>query len=461
MPGNYQSRVFTFISKRTDRLKDTCAKGLRHIKVAVVWTGQILIYPLQLLAQKIGSFQPQLAPPPPQKSLPHPASDINIEQALDLVVSSGYPIEIASPTALKVEQRSASDLRSIDPTTIGITISDGDRIPEEWEWEIERTPVRSRQVIRTKPIVRGLSSLLIDRQLVLVTTENELLDILTLAQQQEIRRRIGMDLAIDWSQWHHQLSSTDRPGKQLAKAEKSWRIDGSSIDRDLIQLSSVDRDLRSPKLLARLHDWWQNLTVTPTSTPQSIFTGKSTSDLPPQLPPHSYPFTPQPPRSSRWLDLPQLPPFIENSPATAEDRPVLATLAKLQPDWLNQWWSYYREYLYIPAKSELEIIQQSAEFQLTPVVRQSDLKIEAARKTKFRATPKHQQLLGRVTGQLSSQSFKNIEYQPDWIETTSETIGYKTSLLNRLLAWLDLIMLKIENWLIKIWQLITDRTIKD
>ncbi len=462
MSGNYQSRVFTFISKRTDRLKDTCAKGLRHIQVAVVWTGQILLYPLQLLAQKIGSFQPQLAPPPPQRSLPHPASDINIEQALDLVVENGYPIllqkssanEIASPTALTVEQRSSSDLRSRHPTTAEITIPDEDRIPEEWEWEIDRTPVRSHQATRTKPIVRGLSSLLIDRQLVLVTTENELLDILTLTQQQEIRSRIGMDLAIDWYQWHHHHLSSDRTDKQLLQADRSLLLDGMRIDRKLL----ADRDTRSPNLSERLQNWWQGLTAT--STPISNSLAELESKLAPQLAPNSYSFMPQPPSSSRFLDLPQLPPFIEEALTPQRERSVLETISQLQPNWLKQWWYYYREYLYIPAKSDLEIMQ-SAEFQLTPVVRQSDLKIETARKTKFRAAPIHQQLLDRGAGKLSSQSLKNIEYQPDWIETTSETIGYQISFLAKLLAWLDRIVLKIENWLIEIWRLIIDRTIQD
>jgi hypothetical protein len=465
MSGNYQSRVFTFINKRTNELKNNCAQGWRHIKVAVVWSGQILLYPLQLIAQTTKIFKHQLPAPPQQRSLPfQPVPDINIEQALDLVVESGYPIEIATAATLTVARRMSSDLRSINPTIAGMSILDDDRIMEEWEWEIEHSPQQSRQATRTKPIVRGLSSLLSDRQLVLVTTENELLDILTLTQQQEIRRRIGMDLAIDWSQWHHHQLSVDRTDKQLVKAEESLLLNGNTIegfsivDRDLIQLSSADREIQPPKLLSRLHDWWQSLMITPTTTQQSI---EFNLDSPPQLLPNSYLFTPQPPQISRWLDLPQLPPFIEDALTDPEDRSALEILTKLQPDWLKQWWSYYREYFYIPAKSELEIVQQPTEFQLTPVVRQSDLKIETARKAKFRATPKHQELLvggasrneNRGAGKLSNQSFKNIEYQPDWIEITSETIGYKTSLLARLLAWLDLIVLKVENWLIKIWQI--------
>jgi hypothetical protein len=480
MSGNYQSRVFTFISKRTDRLKDTCAKGLRHIKVAVVWTSQILLYPLQLLAQKIGDFQPQLAPPPPQRSLPQPTADINIEQALDLVVSSGYPIlfqrdsanEIATAADLIIVERSSSrELHSIRPSMVGISVADDDRITEteEWEWEIEARTPQSRQATLNKPIVRGLSSLLSDRQLVLVTTENQLLDILTLAQQQEIRRRIGMDLAITWERWYQHSLGTDSIDRQLSPAEKVSFIDRTEFaqiegkHQHLPQLSSVGPDVRSPKLIERLHDWWQNLTTkSPISTQQSLeLANESSAELSQQLLPNSYSFTPQPPQISRWLDLPQLPPFIENPPAPPHDRPVLETLAKLQPDWLKQWWHYYREYLYIPAKDDLQIIQQPTEFRLTPVVSPIDLDRQTSLKTKFRAVAKPQNIIDRGAGKLSKPNYQNIEYQPDWIEAESETIGYNVSLIAKILGWLDRLMLSIENWLIKIWHLITSRAIKD
>ncbi len=465
MSGNYQSRVFTFINKRTNALKDNCAKGLRHLKVAVVWSGQILLYPIQLLAQTAKIFQPQLPPPqPPSRSLA-PVSDINIEQALDLIVDRGYPISIATSATLSVAQRMSGDLRPSDPTTDAMAVAD-DRFSEDWE--IDYTPPTSRQVAHLKPIIRGLSSLLIDRQLVLVTTTNELLDILTLSQQQEIRRRIGMDLALDWHQWHqHQLSPADYHDWQLSQAESSLLIDGSPIDRaamntqELLQRSSADR-VRSPKLSERLHDWWQDLTAkNPVSNSSIVNEDRSRSKLSPQLAPNNYLFTPQPPHLSRFLALPQLPPFIEDASLPTRDRPVFETIAKLQPNWLKQWWHYYREYLHIPAKSEMQLIEQPSEFKLTPVIRHSETGIETARTAKFRSLSKDLNLIEHVAGQISKQSHQNIEYQPDWIEAKSETIGYKTSLFNKLLGWLDRVMLQIENWLIKTWQLITDRTIKD
>jgi hypothetical protein len=471
MSGNYQSRVFTFINKRTNELKNNCAKGLRHLKVAVVWSGQILLYPLHLLAQTAKIFQPQLPPPPPpQRSLPsQPGSDINIEQALDLVASAGYPIVIATAATLAGRDRLSSErqLMKTDRYQTTLAIEDNDSTED---WEITSTPRRSHQATRTKSIVRGLSSLLIDRQLVLVTTENELLDILTPFQQQEIRRRIGIDLAITWQQWQTNklLNHDDR---QVLYSDKDSILQGRGFvnerlsihGKDAPQLTAASTDNHPPKLLQRWNSWLKNLTAKPSDDPvPQIETSvtKVKSESVHQLPPTSYPFTPQPPHISRFLDLPQLPPIVETQPITSQTSSIQKTIAKLQPDWLKQWLSYYRDYLHIPSQDDSQIIHQPADFRLTPLVEQSTSRIETFKITKFRSTSKDRNFIEQSAGELATQSCQKLEYQPDWIEAESESIGYKTSLLTKLLAWLDRVMLQIENWLIKIWHDITNKPLK-
>jgi hypothetical protein len=455
MSGKYHSRVFTFISKSTDRLKDSCAKGLRHIKVAVTWTGQILLYPLQLLAQKIGNFQPQLAPPPLQLSLPHPASDINIEQALDLVVAAGYPVEIAANSSLALE-----DWSVVDEST--------------WYPEYELVANRSHeatynarissQVRSNKPIIRGLSSLLSDRQLVLVTTENDLLDLLTISQQQEIRRRIGLDIAIAWHQWRaNKMSptqstpqiSSDRQVLLTGETDDRWlAIEGINFADPALLLSGEvklkQQDTRSPTLRDRLQNWWQNFAAVQSES--SIKTSNSILELPAT----KYPFTPQPPRD-RFIDLPQLPPILENQSNPRQANSILDNLGKSQPNWLKKWSNYYREYLYIPSKSDLQIVHQPAEFKLEPIdpqpqkIRYTELSQNQPIRLKSQAKTRQ-----KTTSELSTQVERELEHFPDWIEADSELIGYSRSPLARFLAWLDRMMLAIENWLIKIWEMITN-----
>jgi hypothetical protein len=457
MSGNYQSRVFTFINKRTNRLKDNCAKGLRHLKVVVVWTGQILLYPIQLLAQAAKIFPHQLESTPNQRSLPQPAPDIKIEQALDLVVEAGYPIEIASPGGVAtVDDWSVID-ESVWNTGYGMT-------PTKSQDAIYH-PHRSSRVRSKKPIIRGISSLLSDRQLVLVTTENELLDLLTITQQQEIRRRIGIDIAICWHQWRaSQLAASQYPTQILAhdrpllndEIEDRWlEIEGNHLAAQSLllhgEIDIKERELRPPTLGDRWRDWLQNLT--PIQPKSSLNRLESVRELPAT----KYPFTPQPPRINRFVDLPQLPPIVEAKSNASQDNLGRSSIGKLSPNWLTTWFNYYRDYLYISSKTDSQITHQPSEFKLVPIEPEPQ-KVRYTTITQQQDSSISSQILDlKVTASEISQQFtRDLEYAPDWIEADAELIGYSRSPLARFLAWLDRIFLAIENWLIKIWEIITN-----
>jgi hypothetical protein len=481
MSGNYQSRVFTFISKRTNRLKDTCAQGFRHIKVAVVWSGQALLYPFHLLAQTTKIFQPQIAPPAQKPVLP-PVPDINIEQALELVVDAGYPILFQRGSANVVAERGAlavadtqggSLQRQSAPGKVALFANEdssnlGYYDPDTDDWEVASySPRRSGQVVTKKPIIQGLSSLLADRQLVLVTTENEILDILTNSQQQEIRRRIGIDLAVDWYQW-----ST---GEILDRHSPTQLALDQAATEQLAIASSEDRS--TPGLLERWQNWLKSFTTTSESAivPSNNFGTEPidqsepiASNLPLQIAPASYAFNPQPPSIERFLDLPQLPPIHEPESLAISAHPIQQTFAKLQPEWLKQWWSYYREYLSIPTTGfdefeSSQLIHQPTEFQLTKIEQSPEHRIESVKSNNRFAISDamrsseithNQRQAQHNSGKLDRKIFQNVEHNPDWIETEAEQVGYSRSPITKLLEWIDLLMLQIENWLIKIWNML-------
>jgi hypothetical protein len=442
MSDTYQSRVFTFVSRRTNQLKDNCAKGLRHLKVAVIWSGQILLYPLHLLAQTVKNLQPQLPPPRQQAALPQPVSDINIEQALDLVEVAGYPIlldtgsanEIAPTAAVTTEDRWFTDESLWDTGYGNIAIKDR---------QITDNPRASRQVANRKPTIRGLSSRIIDRQLVLVTTENEILDLLTIAQQQEIRRRIGIDLALAWQQWHtNQLSSKNFPDR-IAESTQLF----------LTSETTLERELPPPNLFDRLREWLGNK---PKSSPQNPpieleFTPPNEPKSIDRLPPARYSFNPQPPQIDRWLELPQLPPIREPEPSVDRDNSLREMAVKLQPEWFKQLWNYYRDYVYIPDPIGGDLVHQSTEFELTPI---------DSKPSKIVWKQPHETRIQSIDNSAKSsiQIDRDLADSPDWIETESELLGYSKSPIARFLAWLDRIVLSIENWLIKIWHKLTNLT---
>jgi hypothetical protein len=457
MSGNYQSRVFSFIYKRTDRLKDSCAKGLRHLKVAVVWTGQILFYPLQLLGRALEILPPQIAAPPTQRSLPQPVPDINIEQALVSIVDAGYPIEI-----VKQGELAAIDDWSIIDETIWNT---GYGMTAPKSHDATYHPRAAGRMRSKKPLIRGISSLLSDRQLVLVTTENELLDLLTTSQQQELRRRIGIDLAIGWHQWRasqlaasqftSQLASDDRLLLDRETDDRWLEIVGTNpTSQSLLFHSEVElekQDLKPLTLRDRWHDLLQNFTPKQ-SEPEAI-----AAEFIRELSASQYPFTPQPPRIDRYWDLPQLPPITESEISSSQDNRMLQSIGTLSPNWLRNWFNYYRDYLHISSETDDRLVYQPSEFKLVPIepahqrARYTDL---ADRQPKSIVTQANNLAIG--TNKIVKQVDPDLEYAPDWIEAESELIGYSRSPLARFLAWLDRIVLSIENWLIKIWEMITN-----
>ena len=479
MSGNYQSRVFTFISKRTNRFKDTCAQGFRHVKVAVVWSGQALLYPFQLLAQTTKIFQPQIAQPA-QKPLLPPVSDINIEQALELVVDAGYPIVIAERGSLATSASRGGSLQQQVVTGRNSLVANEDSSnlgsydPDTDDWEVASySPRRSQpQIVTKKPVIQGLSSLLIDRQLVLITTENEVLDILTSSQQQEIRRRIGIDLAIDWYQWHTGEILDRHTPKQLV-LERLAVCDSNRLTTAQLAISSSE-DRSTPNLFDRLQDWLKNLTAKPESAivQSSNFGAEQieqseqvSSSLPRQIAPASYSFIPQPPSIERFLDLPQLPPIHEPESLVIVTNPIQQTLINLQPEWFKRWWNYYREYLAIPTTGfnefeQSQITHQPAEFQLTRIEQSRENSIEKVNRNNQPAIDKttpssevihYHNKSTQNHSKLDRKIFQDVEFNPDWIETAAEQVGYSKSPIAKFLEWIDRFMLQIENWLIKIW----------
>jgi hypothetical protein len=456
MPEPHKSRVFTFIGNRTNQLKNTCAKGLRQLKVVVVWSSQILLYPLQLLAQtKI--FQPQIPSPPPLPVLPQPVPDINIEQALDLVEVAGHPIQIIDKAEIAVDDWSYID-DSLWNTSYGNTAVKSQ--------EIAYSPRAASQLTAPKPTIQGLSSLLSDRRIVLVTTANELLDILTPEQQQEIRRRIGIDLATTWYQWQTNITQqfatdNDRSLPRELNGNRQLLLDRQTI-------AERDRELRPENFFDKLRHWFRKLQNPPQSVDlplQPEIISEIEQRAPQQLAPATYIFTPQPPKFDRYLDLPQLPPISQpDLPSHLEPESRFNPtdiIAKFQPNWLKQWWSYYRDYLYIPAEDESAIVHQPAEFELIPI-ETTPSKIKAKQPDRVDRispdlSPQQPQLEQTHSIARTTKFNRQLEYHQDWIEAESEPIGYSQSAFARLLAYLDRLMLRLENWLIGIFTAITDR----
>ncbi|MBD2431668.1 MULTISPECIES: hypothetical protein [Fischerella] len=186
----YQSRLFNFVHKQSRRWSEGVGRTFRHLQVAASWSLEALVYPVFMLVQKAResagkqlhtSRQPTQNPQLQanytdfQPEAP-PVADIPIQRVLKVVESlSINPSHSQTRHGASLHYSSHSTLR-------------------EGAQSASTPPHLS-------PNIRGIASQLCDRQLVLVSSKNEILDILTPQQKHKLEDRIITEIANYWHQW--------------------------------------------------------------------------------------------------------------------------------------------------------------------------------------------------------------------------------------------------------------------
>ncbi len=197
-PGRYQSRLFNFINRRSVRLTDQFDSAVRHLKVAAVWGVQILLYPVYLLTQTALSAGRQLSSSaeagwPKLKTLTTkeaqktpPVADTPIERVLSEVSTLSLPetseLVVSHPGVLSVVSGQWS---------VGKTEVDNQETTDKGQLTTDSAKLISDEGC----VIQGVATLLATRTLVLVTVQNEILDILTPQQQQKLSSKISWEIA--------------------------------------------------------------------------------------------------------------------------------------------------------------------------------------------------------------------------------------------------------------------------
>jgi hypothetical protein len=191
--GPYQSQLLNMVVRQTRRLRDESNRRLRQLRTTVVWGTQILLYPIYVLFQSSRLIERQFSRTARQvfpklnavrntfrrfirTSHPSPAriADTPIRKTLQAVQSLQLPVTVDLYGAIANAQRpqnSKSPTDAIDPVS---------------------TPPLTPN---TQHSIHAIATDLSTRSLVLVTTQNEILDILTREQQAYIQRRLIGELA--------------------------------------------------------------------------------------------------------------------------------------------------------------------------------------------------------------------------------------------------------------------------
>jgi hypothetical protein len=187
--GRYQSKLFNFFHSSSQRISSNVGQTWRKVKVATNWSLEALLYPVFLLIQKaVDSAGKQLNPQVEtnQNQLNSHEDDNNSSSENLLVVDK----PIINLLEMVKNLPSRQDTSSFSSTEERI-----DYIQYHQSTEINDT------VKSYLPQVQGVATHLKNRHLVLVATDNKILDILTLKQQQRLQDKIISEIAEYCHSW--------------------------------------------------------------------------------------------------------------------------------------------------------------------------------------------------------------------------------------------------------------------
>ncbi len=194
--NRYQSRLFNFVHRQSRHLGDRLDSTFRHLQVATKWSLQALIYPVVVLIQKaVESAGKQLHAQTPQNRRELQTNNIHFQPHADT------PIQRVLQALLENEtSRLLGDKENVNKSFLGF----------KWFKFFPNQPstssLNSSSTVTDIPKphfsrLRGIASQLENRNLVLVTAENEILDILTRQQQEKLQDKIIGEIADYWHSW--------------------------------------------------------------------------------------------------------------------------------------------------------------------------------------------------------------------------------------------------------------------
>jgi len=224
-PGRYQSRLFNFLNRQSIKFTAQCDRAVRHLKVTAVWGAQIVLYPLYLVVQSGLSAGRQLSSAA-QAGFPQIKALTQSQPKPETSLSADTPIQrVLSEVNTLLESQSVESLAS-SPSFLSVTSTQ--KLAKTAE--IDKQPTTDNEqltsAITAQPMsdeccmIQGVATQLETRALVLVTVQNQILDILTPQQQQKLASRISWEVADLLRQWRLAIASKSHTRQRLANLDQ-------------------------------------------------------------------------------------------------------------------------------------------------------------------------------------------------------------------------------------------------
>ena len=229
----YQSRLFNFVHKQSRRWSEGVGRTFRHLQVAASWSLEALVYPVFILMQKAReSAGKQLHATSQQTQNPQLQANYT-----DLQPEAPPVTDMPIQRVLKVVES-----LSIKPSHPTLT---GSRYASTHPSHSSHLPITPPPHLSLN--IRGIASQLCDRQLVLVSSKNEIIDILTPQQKHKLEDRIITEIANYWHQWR--LSQFKEEKKLVGEINRLLtKLTGSHGENKITALPSSNAEQNREEL---------------------------------------------------------------------------------------------------------------------------------------------------------------------------------------------------------------------
>jgi hypothetical protein len=470
--NRYQSRLFNFIHRQSRLLTNRLSSAWKSLQAVTSWMSPIASYP----------FLPQSAAKQNLRQLPKPSTvDTPIKQVLLLV--EDLPLE-QEPVNISPSKNLFGFLwHKFFPkvNTKLSTTANSSQLLEPTEQE------SSNFLVQNRLKVQGIASLISNRLLVLVSPQNEILDILTSYQQQVLQARIISEVTcwrlqrllpskreklpprqnrllaptnsiVSWVQRDKEQGKLSVFSSSAIASGATLRVI-ASIDRnlakfetDLAPIASITKVFQIQGLIRAAIDYFFK---------RDCAEGSARGDRIPQLPEFTTNNLEDP-----WLEMSDL--FgtedlvkqslvLENSATSTSYLPPNKNVTQFDRELnkysLNSLLKRWRQ----PTQTNSASITVKTP-QITKITKAQPSSLspnpQISQKLKAVATNSYSFNLGNS---VAAKSSERLEPKTDWIETNATTMGYVKHPLEQLLEWLDLAMLWLENKLVKFWHWLRQR----
>ncbi|MCC5613872.1 hypothetical protein LC605_02015 [Nostoc sp. CHAB 5836] len=242
--GRYQSRLFNFVHQQSRRVTQQWEHTFRHLQVATKWGVGVLLYPVYLLFQSSESSGKTLHTKEPETRLKLQPNDTDFQPKVLPNVDSPIQNILEALNYLSFDEPASTPVKTVEPfnplallgvfrsklvdnnSTNNPNLTQSSNITENQVRSLNPSHLQNA-LQHHLPIVGGIATNLMNRNLVLVTADNEILDILTPQQQIKLEDQIINEVAKYWQSW------------PLIIAKKETHL-LPQIDRFLVKLTAVN-----------------------------------------------------------------------------------------------------------------------------------------------------------------------------------------------------------------------------